>query len=300
MVCNYGQSELLINFYCSATFRGFDLGQVLVFCTDLETKALAERLGLVAFYDRANYPNMPKDAAQEYRDDTFGSIMMAKVYSVHMVNLLGYDLLFQDVDVIWYRDPLPYFSNSEYDMLFQDDGGRETRYAPYSPNTGFYFVRHNERTADFLHSLLMAGSLIVQSKSHQGVLTEIMSQHVSWRGLRVKVTSRERPDFPSGFHYHRRYDFMRQIIQGKIKPYIFHMNWTKNKKGKILFLKQMGYWFVKEQCIGKTAEEIVKAHGGMGTCCSAEPLISCHYRDKPSKLPCKESPPWHKDSPSFW
>jgi hypothetical protein len=301
LVCNYGHSELLINFYCSAASRGFDLGQVLVFCTDVQTKALAEGLGLVAFYDRANYANMPKEAAQEYRDDTFGNIMMAKVFSVHMINLLGYDLLFQDVDVIWYRDPLTYVYNPEYDMVFQDDGSRETRYAPYSPNTGFYFVRHNERTTNFLHSLVMAGNLIVQSKSHQSVLTEIMSQHVSWRGLRVKVVSREGQDFPSGYHYHRRYEFMRKIIQGKIKPYIFHMNWTKSKKSKVLFLKQMGYWFVKEQCIGKAAEEIAAAHGDLHTsCCARDALISCHYRDKPSKLPCKESPPWHKGSPSFW
>lgn len=51
MVCNLGQSELLMNFACAARSRGLDLSQVLVFATDLETKALAEGLGLAAFYD---------------------------------------------------------------------------------------------------------------------------------------------------------------------------------------------------------------------------------------------------------
>lgn len=51
MVCNLGQSELLMNFACSARSRGLDLSQVLVFATDLETKTLAEGLGLTAFYD---------------------------------------------------------------------------------------------------------------------------------------------------------------------------------------------------------------------------------------------------------
>jgi hypothetical protein len=51
MVCNHGQSELLMNFACSARTRGIDLSQVLVFATDLKTKALAEGLGLTAFYD---------------------------------------------------------------------------------------------------------------------------------------------------------------------------------------------------------------------------------------------------------
>jgi hypothetical protein len=51
MVCNHGQSELLMNFACSSLARGFDLSQLLVFATDLETKALAEGLGLACFYD---------------------------------------------------------------------------------------------------------------------------------------------------------------------------------------------------------------------------------------------------------
>lgn len=51
MVCNHGQSELLMNFACSARARGFDTSQVLVFATDVETKELAEGLGLAAFYD---------------------------------------------------------------------------------------------------------------------------------------------------------------------------------------------------------------------------------------------------------
>lgn len=52
MVCNHGQSELLMNFACSCRARGLDLSQVLVFATDVETKELAEGLGLVAFYDQ--------------------------------------------------------------------------------------------------------------------------------------------------------------------------------------------------------------------------------------------------------
>jgi hypothetical protein len=51
MVCNFGQSELLVNFVCSARSRNLKLSSILVFATDLETKELAETLGLTAFYD---------------------------------------------------------------------------------------------------------------------------------------------------------------------------------------------------------------------------------------------------------
>jgi hypothetical protein len=51
MVCNFGQSELLVNFVCAARSRNIDISSVLLFATDPETKEIAESLGLTAFYD---------------------------------------------------------------------------------------------------------------------------------------------------------------------------------------------------------------------------------------------------------
>jgi len=51
MTCNMGQSELLMNFVCNARAKGLNVGNVLVFPTDKETKDLAEGLGLATFYD---------------------------------------------------------------------------------------------------------------------------------------------------------------------------------------------------------------------------------------------------------
>jgi hypothetical protein len=51
MVCNFGQSELLMNFVCAARARNLDTSNVIVFTTDPETTAIAESLGLTAYYD---------------------------------------------------------------------------------------------------------------------------------------------------------------------------------------------------------------------------------------------------------
>ena len=51
MVCNFGQSELLMNFVCSANKNNLDTRNIIVFTTDQETTELAEALGLTAFYD---------------------------------------------------------------------------------------------------------------------------------------------------------------------------------------------------------------------------------------------------------
>ncbi len=47
---NEGQSELLINFVCSARSRGLDISNLIVFPTDLYSKNLAEEMGLATFY----------------------------------------------------------------------------------------------------------------------------------------------------------------------------------------------------------------------------------------------------------
>jgi len=129
MVCNLGQSELLMNFVCAARARKLPLDRVLLFATDSDTYQLARSLGIAAFDVRDAFGDMPTQAAGRYGDKKFMGMMMAKVYCVHLVNALGYDLLFQDVDVVWYKDPVSYFHSKEskdFDFYFQD-GTRQGR-----------------------------------------------------------------------------------------------------------------------------------------------------------------------------
>jgi len=70
LVCNFGQSALLMNFVCNARSKGIDLSAILVFATDEETRELAEGLGVSVFFDETNYGSMPKNAARRYADHT--------------------------------------------------------------------------------------------------------------------------------------------------------------------------------------------------------------------------------------
>jgi hypothetical protein len=125
MFSNFGQSELIVNLCCSARNRNLDLTSVLFFATDPETLELAEGLGLTAFYDELNFGHLPSAAAETYGDSTFANMMQAKVMCLQMASMLGYDILFQDADMIWYQDPLPYFHDEKLpyaDVLIADDG----------------------------------------------------------------------------------------------------------------------------------------------------------------------------------
>lgn len=351
LVCNFGQSELLMNFVCSARSRNLDVSNILVFATDTDTRDLCLGLGIATYYDAVNYADMPKQAAGRYADKTFMAMMMAKVFCVHMTAWLGYDVLFQDVDVIWYKNPLPYFHDKEsadksFDIYFQDEyvigmwifwinenntfllysnacslllhfildnpfhcsGNHSLYYAPYSANTGFYYVRSNERTRHFFNSFLLAGDLILSTRSHQVPLVALLQEHASMYALQVKIFSRAEDDFPGGHAFHRRREFIIDVMNGAKVPYIFHMSWTLNKQNKVKFFRQMGEWFVNDKCVQHSAPAIlgltdavtIPGNGLLQPCCAADFIFSCHYRDKPSKKPCRDSPPIDKEQRSFW
>ncbi|KAL9190370.1 hypothetical protein ACHAXT_007581 [Thalassiosira profunda] len=303
MTVNSGQSELLSNFVCNAKSRGLDISNVLVFPTDEESHNLAQGLGLATYFDAKSLGVLPSGEAKMYGDPIFASMMYAKVLCVLYVSLLGHDVLFQDVDVVWFKDPLEYFHDTsnkdiqQFDILFQHDGSAQPRYNPLSANSGFYYVRANKKSQYLFTSLLYHGAVVRKSKSHQQVLVQLLNEHSSLFGLKVKVFDKHTTDmFPGGYHYHLDWDAMRNIVDGKSNAFILHMSWTENKTNKLLFFRQMEEWYLKDQCIGYGEVltlfdgGVVKDGGLIDKCCSAEAIFSCHFKDKPSKRPCPDSP----------
>merc|ERR1711862_150012 len=174
-----------------------------------------------------------------------------------MGSMLNYNFLFQDVDIIWYKNPLDFFHNNSsnnslrnFDILLSRDGNNQLRFSPFYANSGFYYVRSNDKTRYLFTTFVYAGDLLMRHEGHQAVLTQLLTEHSSLFGLKVKILHGE--EFPGGREYHEDRPFMLNLIKKgakKVPPWIFHMSWTLNKDYKILFLKQMGMWYVKEQFI---------------------------------------------------
>ncbi|KAL3905894.1 MAG: hypothetical protein SGILL_009494 [Bacillariaceae sp.] len=284
LTCNKGQSMLFRNFVCNAKAKGLDLSSVVMFATDEYTYKLSQDLGIPAFYDEAIFGDMPESAANKYGDMVFARMMMAKVYCVHLALTSGYNVLFQDVDVVWFQNPLQYLESekfAEYDMIFQDDGSRQVRFAPYSPNSGFYYVRKSDVTMHFFGMFLRMGDAVLKTKSHQEVMTSLINEFSTAYGLRVKVVRKGNDnDIPGGAEFHNNKEYMKELVTGKRKPFVFHMSWTENKENKKKYYEQLGEWYSLED---------VDACNGLD-CCLAQPNITCHYKDKPSKIPCHNSP----------
>ena len=237
---------------------------------------------------------------------------MGKIRAAQLVSVLGYDFLFQDVDVVWYKSPLKYFQNHKddtFDMYFQKDGVVSKYNTPFGVNTGLYYVRNNELTQYFFTSLLLNGDTMFRSHNDQEDIGVRLADFSSTYGLKVKVIPRTETTTPGGYQFHDvspfGKEYMKSILNKTHEPYVFHMSWTDGKKHKIQYFQQIGQWHVNDECVDKTLDEIVagasRAKQSIPVhCCSLEPIVRCHYRDKPSIIPCSEYPPIEKEAPSWW
>jgi len=290
MVANYGQAELFVNFVCSAKRRNLDISPVLLFATDQETYQLAMNMGVHVFFHEGIFASIPKQAAHDYHDNLYGRIMMSKVYSVHMVNALGYDLMFQDVDLVWYQNPLDYFQTKidpAFDMTFQHDGPHHpVRFRPLAANTGVYFVRYNERTEYFFSVFVRMGDLVLADKSHQAALTTLANEHMALWGLRVKVLAEDELLFLSGYHFHANKRAIRNAANGKLEAILYHVNWM-NGDMKRPALIESSNWYVTDQCsidmhnaTTSTALPVTTTKEFFGHCCRTEHQHA-DERDKP-------------------
>jgi len=94
--------------------------------------------------------------------------------------------------------------------------------------------------------------------------------------------------------------------QQKLTQYncIFEMRakmcWTANKDDKLLYLQQLGEWYLPDSCGNNELSSMRGDAGKMADCCLAEPAISCHFIDKPSIVKCDESPNRDQNGKKFW
>ena len=108
MVANEGVMDLMLNFVCSAKRAGIALESLVVFVGQPEYVPLVNSMGAHAIYHRA-LGEIPREAAGGYGDITFARLMWLKTTSVYVAAAAGFDVLFQDCDLVWIDDPVSVF-----------------------------------------------------------------------------------------------------------------------------------------------------------------------------------------------
>ncbi|KAI3429328.1 hypothetical protein D9Q98_005423 [Chlorella vulgaris] len=186
----------------------------------------------------------------------------AKVFVLDMVADWGFDIVVSDVDVVWFKDPTPLFTeHPNADLLFGEDGtqslneagdaGLEVTSSPFHDfNTGVYLMRHGNRTTAWVHAWRQFFAKCTNHDQHcaydlmrdepgDGRDANDPRLHTGWKGqLWMGVMP---PSIFMNAHTH----YLQQLHKVKqVEPYAVHLTWTYNgAAGKRARLRDMGLWF---------------------------------------------------------
>jgi hypothetical protein len=201
-----------------------------------------------------------------YLDGVFVDMMWYKAFSVWLMLKLQMNVLFQDIDIVWFKSPFPYFHEFIQraqavhdptgqrqvvpDAFLSDDGQRSTvRYSPFYANSGFYYFIANEKTLNVAWNIMLTFDVMQSSGSHQNVFTQRLLEGLDIAKLHTQ--SMHQDNFTNGASYHHRPGFMAQIREHKVLPYMFHMCWTANKTQKLDFFRNTHMWFLQDHLSSK-------------------------------------------------
>lgn len=157
-----------------------------------------------------------------------------------------------------------------------DDGARTPRYTPFFVNSGFYFVKHNNRTLFMFEKMMKCGaSEIGQTHSHQSVLIRHIAEAHHLTGLKVWVLDTKL--FPSGQTYHENKKQVKRIQEHSFRPFVFHMCWTSNRVDKVVYFKEMGLWYLpdgpKQSSVGISGRGKGSGRSTKDTCNSGKDML---------------------------
>ena len=246
MVANEGVIDLVLNFLCSCRDKAanIDISSIVIFLGQPEYVSLINNMGARGIYNQY-LSQIPKKAAGNYGDNTFGKLMWLKTTSVYIALAAGFDVIFQDADLVWLKDPVPHLQSVVKDVAFMDDGARTPRFTPYFVNSGFYYFKNNVRVKYLMERMLKSGAgEISVSHSHQSVLIRYLSEAHDVYGIDVNVL--DQPAFPSGAMFHQNKSFINRIKKYIEEPFVFHMCWTANREDKVKYLKELGMWYLPD------------------------------------------------------
>ena len=194
---------------------------------------IIEATGAMGLYHEG-YSAVSKKASNDYLDRIFVDMMWYKAFSIFLILREGINILFQDVDLVWFKDPFPYFheyifNHTERSKLtgyspegfFSDDGQRTHRYTPYYANSGFYYLLSNQRTINFAWSIMQAFDTVQVGGSHQNVFTMRLLEGLGISYPYVKLLDLD--NFPTGIQYHHNKKYMAKLMSHEYLPYNFHM-----------------------------------------------------------------------------
>ncbi|XP_021731753.1 uncharacterized protein At4g15970-like [Chenopodium quinoa] len=124
------------------------LNHLVVIAVDEKAYFRCHELGFHCYYLKTNKSSLMAHEAR-FMTPIYLDMMWGRLAFLRTILSLGYNFVFTDTDVMWFRDPLPHFTPySDFQTSCDHFNGDEFD-LNNAPNNGFVFVRSNNRTIKF-------------------------------------------------------------------------------------------------------------------------------------------------------
>jgi hypothetical protein len=323
LAVNYAYRELAMNLVCNLKRLGME--NYLILAMDRPVyKYVARRRANVFLHtgsrsgpeDEGIPPLLPADDTEEREGDdedrghVFGSLEFAvtsrrKSMLVAEVLVLGYDVMFTDADVIWYKDPAETLATYAEDFAIMSDAHTTNYSMPlnYNINSGCYYARGRPRTFVALRAIqkYAAKSRRSEQKGFNHVLCGAFKDNIAgpgWRFGRNRclyrimggVTTRALPsnEFANGSDELIFRMSPTQIASNYPHLVALHVNYVNGRDEKVYRFKRIGQWHYDSEagegfdgCLAKPFPDYINSDAPKNGRQSAEEVLDVDGRVPP-------------------
>ena len=210
---------------------------LIVFCLDQEAAQLADTLGVKHYFFDPEYYS-PAGKSERFGDEWFRNTILYKNAVISESLTLGASLLFQDVDLIWFKDPFVYLEESRqhYDIQIMYDGPNPNG-RPIYGNTGFMYLQSNDLTKALFETALRNSAAILKA-GQQFIFMRILNFFVCRSLIKVHVLPEHM--FLNGHLFNLTDGVLDAARNWKDEGIVLHYSWTGTRHDKLLKLNKFG------------------------------------------------------------
>ncbi|CAO2815184.1 unnamed protein product [Amaranthus hypochondriacus] len=140
--------DLFIESFRIGNHTSWLLNHLLVIAIDEKAYVQCQKLAFHCYFLKTNQSSIMANEAR-FMTPIYLDMMWERLAFLQTILSLGYNFIFTDTDIMWFRDPFRHFNHdSDFQTACDSFNGMEYDIGN-APNNGFLFVRSNNRTINF-------------------------------------------------------------------------------------------------------------------------------------------------------
>ena len=222
---DFAYLSLALNLY-KTSFKKLGIKNYMFVCSDIEAFQELKQQGINSFH----YDIQDKDSKTP---SNFGTAAFNR--KTHIKTKISLDALLHrltvviiDVDIVLFKDPLPYFDCQDCDIQIQND--------TVQTNSGFYISQPTKASVELFQEAWKIAKQKVEMVNDQHVLNSVMDTMSSNNKLKVTILPKDL--FPPGNVY---FEGKRRMFYTDNPPkneVLVHNNWIESMAAKIYWFKE--------------------------------------------------------------